>query len=204
MYEHTSNILSRLDGVIKTHNGWDAKCPCRNDDSNPSLSIHEKPTGQILMYCHRGGGCNASQICDSIGVSLSDLMPPSELAHGIDNYPTARPSTSYGGGKPKKKLRLVAEYNYRDENGALAFQKRRFVDEDGRKTFRQRRPSEDGSWISYLGDIPKILYNLPEVLKAKEKGEEIWVVEGEKDADTLTALGVVATTMPNGAGGFRL
>jgi 5S rRNA maturation endonuclease (ribonuclease M5) len=202
VYEHTSNILSLLDGVIKTHNGWDAKCPCRNDDSNPSLSVHEKPTGQILMYCHRGGGCNASQICDSIGVALSDLMPPSELAHGIDEYPTARPSTSYGGGKPKKKLRLVAEYNYLDEDGTLAFQKRRFVDEDGRKTFRQRRPSEDGGWISYLGDIPKILYNLPQVLKAKADGEEIWVVEGEKDADTLTSLGVVATTMPNGAGGW--
>ena len=202
MYEHTSNILSLLDGVIKTHNGWDAKCPCRNDDSNPSLSVHEKPTGQILMYCHRGGGCNASQICDSIGVALSDLMPPSELAHGIDEYPTARPSTYNGGGKTKKKLRLVAEYNYLDEDGALAFQKRRFVDEDGRKTFRQRRPSEDGGWISYLGDIPKILYNLPQVLKAKADGEEIWVVEGEKDADTLTSLGVVATTMPNGAGGW--
>jgi len=202
VFEHTGNILERLGGVVKTNNGWDAKCPCRNDDSNPSLSIHEKPNGQILLYCHRGGGCGASQICDSIGVALSDLMPPSELAHGIDEYPVARPTTNDGGVKERKKFRFVAEYNYHDENGHLAFQKRRFVDEDGRKTFRQRRPDGSGGWINYLGDIPKILYNLPAVLKAKEEKEEIWIVEGEKDADTLIAMGVVATTMPNGAGGW--
>jgi hypothetical protein len=201
VFEHTGNFLSKLDGVVKTGNGWDARCPCRNDDSNPSLSVHEKPTGQILVYCHRGGGCNAAQICDSVGLELSDLMPPQSLSHGIDDYPTARPYTR-GPGQEKKKLKLVAEYNYLDENGKLAFQKRRFVDENGKKTFRQRRPDGMGGWIGYLGDIPKILYNLPNVIKAKGNGEEIWVVEGEKDADTLNAMGVVATTMPNGAGGW--
>lgn len=202
MFEHTGTFLSRLDGVVKTGNGWDARCPCRNDDSNPSLSVHENQDGQILVYCHRGGGCNAAQICDAMNLQLSDLRPPGALVHGIDNYPTARPYTPGTGTGAKKRLKFVAEYNYLDENGKLAFQKRRFVDEDGRKTFRQRRPDGNGGWIGYLGDIPKILYNLPNVLKAKEKGEEIWVVEGEKDADTLNSLGVVATTMPNGAGGW--
>lgn len=202
VYEHTSDLLARLDGVVKTGNGWDAKCPCRNDDSIPSLSVHEKPTGQILVYCHRGGGCNASQICDSLGITMADLMPPSEMAHAIDTYPTTKSSTYNGGGKEKKKLRFVAEYNYFDADGTLAFQKRRFVDEDGRKTFRQRRPDGQGGWISTLGSIPRILYNLPNVLKAKANGEEIWVVEGEKDADTLNSMGVVATTMPNGAGSW--
>jgi hypothetical protein len=37
---------------------------------------------------------------------------------------------------------------------------------------------------------------LPEVVKATE----VWVVEGEKDADTLAALGFTATTNPMGAG----
>jgi len=133
---------------------------------------------------------------------MADLMPPSEMAHAIDTYPTIKSSTYNGGGKEKKKLRFVAEYNYFDENGTLSFQKRRFVDEDGRKTFRQRRPDGQGGWIGTLGSIPRILYNLPNVLKAKEKGEEIWVVEGEKDADTLNSMGVVATTMPNGAGSW--
>jgi 5S rRNA maturation endonuclease (ribonuclease M5) len=202
VFEHTANLLARLDGVVKTGNGWDAKCPCRNDDSNPSMSVHEKQNGQILVYCHRGGGCNAAQICDSIGIGLPDLMPPDSLAHTMDNYPTARPYVSRTGSSEKKRLKLVAEYNYLDADGNLAFQKRRFVDESGRKTFRQRRPDGEGGWINHLGDMPKILYNLPNVIKAREAKEEIWVVEGEKDADTLIEMGVVATTMPNGAGGW--
>lgn len=202
MFEHTGNFLARLDGVTKTGNGWDAKCPCRNDDSNPSLSVHEKQNGQILVYCHRGGGCNAAQVCESMGLSLSDLMPPESLAHGIDNYPTARPYTNKSSNSEKKRLKLVAEYNYLDENGTLSFQKRRFVDQDGKKTFRQRRPDGKGGWINHLGDTPKILYNLPGIIKAMQNNEEIWVVEGEKDAETLIQMGVAATTMPNGAGGW--
>jgi DNA primase len=48
--------------------------------------------------------------------------------------------------------------------------------------------------------LPIFLYNLPAVLRAKQEGEPIWVVEGEKDANTLIDLGICATTMPGGAG----
>lgn len=44
------------------------------------------------------------------------------------------------------------------------------------------------------------LYRLPAVLAAIAAGEPVYVVEGEKDADTMTALGFAATTGPNGAG----
>jgi hypothetical protein len=107
--------------------------------------------------------------------------------------------------KPKReKLTLIATYNYRDADGTLLFQKQRLVNEEGRKTFRQRRPNPDtGEWIFNLGEIPKVLYRLPEVLLAKQKGEIVWLVEGEKDADNLVALGMCATTPPNGAGKWQ-
>ena len=73
------------------------------------------------------------------------------------------------------------------------------VDEFGKKTFRQRRPDGDG-WSYSLGDVPKVLYNLPAVAVAVANDDPIWVVEGEKDANALIALGYVATTMPGGAG----
>ena len=38
------------------------------------------------------------------------------------------------------------------------------------------------------------------MLHAKNKGEVIRIVEGEKDADNLVKLGLCATTPPNGAG----
>jgi 5S rRNA maturation endonuclease (ribonuclease M5) len=104
--------------------------------------------------------------------------------------------------KEERKLSLVATYDYRDETGQLLFQKQRFVDQWGKKTFRQRRPdpANKGKYIFSLDDTPKILYRLPDVLHAKSLGEVIWLVEGEKDADNLVKLGLCATTPPNGAG----
>lgn len=177
------NFLTRLSSVRQTGSGWQAKCPCRDDDNNPSLSIAEGSDGRVLVTCHRGGGCDVNQICAAVGLKVHELMPPKEER-------TER----------KEKLKFVAAYDFTDEHGHLLFQKVRFVNQDGVKTFRQRKPDENGEWIYSLGDTPKVLYNLPGVLAAKTKGEPIWVVEGEKDANTLIEMGLCATTMPGGAG----
>jgi hypothetical protein len=100
----------------------------------------------------------------------------------------------------KAKLDLVKTYDYIDESGELLFQKLRYIDADGKKTFRQRKPDGQGGWVYALGDTPKILYNLPAVKQGVAGGYPIWVVEGEKDADTLIEIGIIATTMPGGAG----
>ncbi|MEE9201815.1 MAG: AAA family ATPase [Dehalococcoidia bacterium] len=47
-----------------------------------------------------------------------------------------------------------------------------------------------------------MLYRLPELLAASP-GALVFVVEGEKDADRLASLGLVATTSPMGAGKWR-
>jgi hypothetical protein len=129
------------------------------------------------VFCH-AGRCDTKKICESIGLSVADLFP-------------ARPSN---------KLSLVKTYDYYDRDGVLLFQKLRFLDGNGKKTFRQRKPDGAGGWTYKLGDTPRVLYNLPSVINAVQNEIPVWVVEGEKDADTLIALGVVATTMPNGAG----
>ncbi len=179
--QHTDDFLSRLKGVRETANGWEARCPCRNDDDNPSLSISEdESTGNILVTCHRGSPCSTKQICESAGVTMASLFPPQK--------------------RTKEKLDLVKTYNYNDVDGTLLFQKLRYVDGAGKKTFRQRKPDGRGGWEYSLGDTPKVLYNLPAVVKAVADGYPIWVVEGEKDADTLIELGIIATTMPGGAG----
>jgi len=194
------NFLDRLDGVRADGSGWSARCPCRQDDDNPSLHVGEGRDGRVLVTCHRGGGCDLNGICDAMGITPNDLFPPksqSEIerdkAEWIANNERSKP-------KPKPKLKLITEYNYVDADGKLLFQKQRFLDEDGKKTFRQRKPDGTGGWDYSLGDTPKVLYNLPEVLLAASDGEIVWVVEGEKDADTITDLGGVATTMPGGAG----
>lgn len=177
-----TDVLSRLNGVKGGDGQWSARCPCRNDDQNPSLSIAEE-NGRILMHCHRGSGCDVFKICESIGISVAEIMPD-------DPKPQ----------KTKSGLTLVAAYDFINEDGQLLFQKLRYLDENGKKTFRQRRPKDGGGWEYELAGTPRILYNLPAVIEAKANNRPILVVEGEKDVDTLTQLGITATTMPGGAG----
>lgn len=182
MLEHTNQFLSKLNGVRETSNGWEARCPCRNDDDNPSLAVSEDETnGNILLTCHRGSPCSSKEICESMGLTQTALFAPSKRV-------------------TKEKLTLVKSYDYYDESGELQFQKLRYVDSAGKKTFRQRKPDGKGGWEYSLGDIPKILYRLPQVLQAVKSNQPVWVVEGEKDVETLIAMGIVATTMPGGAG----
>ena len=69
------NFLDRLDGVRQSGGNFMARCPCRNDDNNPSLSVSEGTDGRVLVHCHRGNGCDASEICASVGLTISDIMP---------------------------------------------------------------------------------------------------------------------------------
>jgi len=198
------NFLDRLDGVRQSGGNFMARCPCRNDDNNPSLSVSEGTDGRVLVHCHRGNGCDAAEICASVGLSISDIMPQNGTSTIYEKSIVKKDKqrTPKQAPKPivKDDLKFVCSYDYIDESGELLFQKVRYVNQDGVKTFRQRKPVENGGWSYSLSEVPKILYNLPAVLAAKESGTPIWVVEGEKDVDTLTALGYVATTMPGGAG----
>jgi hypothetical protein len=107
--------------------------------------------------------------------------------------------------KQERKLELVATYDYRDTAGKLLFQKQRFVDQFGKKTFKQRRPDPTNAqkWIYSIEGVDKVLYRLPQVEQAKRDESVIFLVEGEKDADTLVKQGFCATTPPNGAGKWQ-
>jgi putative DNA primase/helicase len=94
--------------------------------------------------------------------------------------------------------RIVAEYDYRDEQGDLLLQAVRF-DPQG---FAQRRPDGTGDWTWTLGDVRRVLYRLPELLAA-DPDAWVLIVEGEKDADRLAGLGFLATTNAAGVGKWR-
>lgn len=87
----------------------------------------------------------------------------------------------------------TASYEYTDEQGAALYYVDRYekTEADGvrRKEFIQRSLVGEG-----LEGVRRVLYNLPAVLKA----QEVFVVEGEKDVETLRRLGLVATTNSGG------
>jgi DNA primase len=92
--------------------------------------------------------------------------------------------------KASVQRRIVATYDYTDERGELLYQTVRFDPKD----FRQRRLGDRGEWIWRKGQR-QVLYRLPEVLEAAI----VFVVEGEKDVETLRSHGFVATTNAGGA-----
>ena len=92
--------------------------------------------------------------------------------------------------------KIVATYDYRDEQGKLLFQLVRYSP----KAFSQRRPDRKGGWIWNLNGVRRVLYKLPELIRAPDP---VFIVEGEKDVDNLWKWGLTATTCPMGAGKWR-
>jgi len=180
MRDPVQAVVDRLEAVKQTGlNQWQARCPA-HDDRKPSLSISRGSEGQALIHCH--AGCKPAAVLEAIGMKESDMFPASES-------PT---------GAPSAERRMVAEYDYRDEHGKVLHRVVRFDP----KAFRQCRPDGSGGWIWNLDGVPRVLYRLPELLAA-EKDAWIFVCEGEKDADNVAAIGLVATTNPGGAGKWK-
>lgn len=134
-----------------------------------------------------------------------------ELAGAIDQGPDqcfahrmhgpCRCGSTHGEAKSGTTSReeFEATYDYRDLSGRLVFQ---VVRRPG-KRFLQRQPDGAGGWVWNLKGVSRWLYRTPDVLKA-DPTTTVHVVEGEKDADTLWKLGLVATCNPGGAGKWNL
>lgn len=86
--------------------------------------------------------------------------------------------------------RIVASYDYTDEHGNPLYQVIRYQPKD----FKQRRPDGCGGW-TWKKSARQVLYRLPEVVEAPI----VFVVEGERDVETLREYGFVATTNAGGA-----
>jgi AAA domain-containing protein len=138
-------------------------------DRNPSLSVNVRD-GKILIHCH--AGCSTEAVCAAAGIEMHELFADSVTAPHI-----------------------VAEYDYQNEKGDVLFQVVRFEPKD----FRQRKPDGNGGWIWNLNGVRRVLYHLPDVLKAKS----VLIVEGEKDCAAARKLGLVASCNPGGAGKWR-
>ncbi|MFI5168078.1 MAG: AAA family ATPase [Thermoanaerobaculales bacterium] len=169
-------VLAKLPDARKSGAEWIARCPA-HDDKSPSLAIREGSDGRVLLHCH--AGCRLDAVLAIIGLNERDLF--------------ADGSNSTGLGEP------VTTYDYVDEAGRLLFQVCRFEP----KAFRHRRPDGLGGWIWSLDGTRRVLYRLPEVQTAITAGKQVFVLEGEKDADAVRRAGFTATCNPGGAGKWR-
>jgi len=95
--------------------------------------------------------------------------------------------------------KIAAIYEYHDLSGAVVHETVRFQ----LKRFTQRRPDGKGGHVYSLQGIEPVLYRLPEITRAINRGTPVFLVEGEKDANNLAKLGFEATTCPMGAGSWH-
>lgn len=222
-------FISRNNLKVEHYNSATGEYTCRcpaHDDRTASLTVNVKPSRyngapRIVLCCH--AGCTEAQILAALGLKVQDLRddntPPNGGApRGMTvrqavPTPPLKPEAAKPEKKPLKPLPPITKiYSYTDANGKELFQVTRhdYIGDDGKhaKTFRQRmyapenKNAKKDGFVWSVPDSIKLhtLYRLPEVNAAIRDGRTVYVVEGEKDADTLARLGHAATTQPQGAG----
>jgi hypothetical protein len=142
-------------------------------------------------------------------VENSNNSNNSEDSGTAANEPSVGAKTNGGAGQhagnyphgKQRKGRRIATYLYRNHLGGPHTK----VEKWSSKTKHAQYPQSffvDGAWVSKKPDgWLKIPYHLPEMLAALAKipSTDVFIPEGEKDAETLVALGLIATTSSEGA-----
>jgi len=169
----SADLAAKLPGVKRRGAYFDTTCPA-HPDHDPSLSFSDGDVA-IRFLCRSG--------CTHEAVALAMAA----LVH-------ANPQDFFfrrNGREP------VAVYTYTTHEGEVVYQECKFPD----GTFKLRRPDPQHAdrWIWNMQSVPKLLYNLPELLGATC----VLYVEGPKDVETCRGLGLVATTHVGGAKAFR-
>ena len=178
-----------------TARGAMVRCPA-HEDKQASLSVGRAQDGGVVLKCF--AGCETVEVVRAMGLSMSDLFAEHKKTdangHAVPvSFFKKKPAKVANPSSPTAKAKPVVDrvYSYTDALGRESYQAVRLIP----KSFRQRHGAE-GHWTWNMDGVERVLYRLPEVLAA----ETVWVVEGEKDADNLAALGLCATTNVSGAG----
>jgi hypothetical protein len=176
-------LLPKLEGLRKSGAGYDAKCPAHGD-SHASLSVGPGKEHPVVLTCH--AGCDRDAVLTALGLTWAELCAPRDN-HDPGEWTPRGPA--------------IAIYDYTNEHGELLFQVCRTAD----KQFPQRRPdsTRKTGWNWKLGDVRRVLYRLPKIIEGIKNGQPIFLVEGERDVQTLERHGLIATCNPGGAGSWR-
>ena len=185
-------IAKQLGNAKKANGQWVASCPVPshgkgNGDKNPSLSIDINDEGKPLFHCH--GGCSQEDVFHTI--RALNLLP--ELLERPDPLANI---------KPIPKVEFQQEWVYTDEHRQPVFVKQRLKVGESGKTYRLYKIDEHGRKQSSLSDARIVPYDLPALLDAKTAGRNIFLVEGEKAADAIKSIGMIASTAHTGAGSW--
>lgn len=139
-------------------------------DKNPSVTADYRD-GKVLVHCH--AGCDARDIVADLGLTMEAMF---------DEEPSSDNFT------------IVARYRYTDGAGKHLFTKLRTFP----KSFRVTHPDE--RTMGMPKDTQPWLYHATQLRAGAQRGDVLWLVEGEADVHAMESMGAVATTQPFGAG----
>ena len=211
------DLLGLLEGVQEKGSGqYMARCPAHRD-KRASLAVSVGDNGGIVMHCL--AGCQTEEILSRLNLTMADLFPPKETEKKPEKAqprPPAKPAKKrtplpadmrlggyyvrkdkdiLTGADVKIQEKITREYVYRNTAGQPVL-----------KVFRTEQKSfpvahcHEGAWYFGDGGTTTMLYRLPEVGRAVKQRETVYLVEGEKDAETLAEMGLCGTTNKGGAG----
>jgi hypothetical protein len=179
-------VLDRLDDYKERRDEFRARCPAHNGNSGDSLSIKEGDDGCALLRCH--ASCDLQDIVDALGLGIVDLFPHNGRA-SLGAAKKAVRKTN----KDKEEILTTDDlpdgtyYEFSSPAGEVLYIQRH-------KGPYYRKVGED-RWRLGLEEIPRVLYNLPELIDGVRTGRTVYHLEGPKDCETARErLGVVATT----------
>ncbi len=175
-------LAEELGGVVKKEkDGFICRCPS-HDDGDPSLLIGEGKTQDIVVTCR--AGCKGRDLIQAL--KSRKLWP---------DYSKKR----------RQKRKKIGEYDYYSSNGRYLFTKLKFATPNGGKDYNvgvKDPKAPNGFKAGFPKGLKAPLYRLPDLIAAG--GERaVFIVEGEKDVDNLTALGAIAVCNHDGAGNWH-
>lgn len=194
--------------------GYACRCPA-HDDRHPSLTFAAGEKTELVVKCHRGENpCSFKDIMaamgfDPAGVARTAGTPVPRAAPPKEKKPPRvypSPEVAITAQQRYRHDRVfVKSWSYHDADGLEVMRVARWnlkptaKEPDGGKRYSQLSRRENG-WVWKKMNGIRPLYGLP----ALKDAVQVLVVEGEKCADCLRGLGLVATTSSQGAGSAHL
>lgn len=173
-------------------NGIVCQCPVHQDEeASCSISAGTRIEQSVVVKCF--AGCDWRDVKEALESALGNRgavwSTRSALSTTVSpTRPAAMQKAKVDHGRPVEQAR----YHFRFEDGTVAFTKVRLAyphsPQPGRKSFFYSR--DDGARLKQLkadGAVP--VYNLPDLKRRIEIGEDAWAGEGEKDCETAKKHG---------------
>jgi|GEM_PF-1261288 len=173
-------------GGKKGGGGYLVHCPSHND-TNPSLSVKDSDDGKLILKCF--AGCSKESVKESL-ISKGLYSPG-------DNYDLPKGVFSKFRNSPYRQ-----HWTYTDKDGKIIgfVVKYQGHSSNSKKQYVPYFNNDGNGWrTGYRKSEDRPLYNLSKIAGARN-AEPIYIVEGEKCADALGKIDLLATTSLGGAG----